>query len=62
LKLHDIAIISTAMGDEGAFAVHGLGAELLGGVVEGEEFLHLIEQEDEAGRWGLELLDGICDW
>jgi len=35
------------------------GAELLGGVVEGEEFLHLIEQEDEAGFGLVELLEGL---
>lgn len=35
------------------------GAELLGGVVEGEEFLHLIEQEDEAGLGLLKLLEGL---
>jgi hypothetical protein len=34
-------------------------AELLGGVVEGEEFLHLIEQEDEAGFGLVELLEGL---
>lgn len=35
------------------------GAELLGGVVEGEEFLHLIEQKDEAGLGLLEALEGL---
>lgn len=35
------------------------GAELLGGVVEGEEFLHLIEQEGEAGFGLVEALEGL---